>query len=396
MNESRSSGRASRCRAWLAALLLASGAAPAGAAQPPLAALTPIGPAELVFTPKRDACDGNDVPDTPARAFRDADGQVVLFAMHDQNRAFRGPDFKRLKLSCHSPLPSDGTEDPAAFDDASWIAATWTEDGRRVAALVHHEYQGNTHPGRCPAKNYMACWYNSVVAVASDDGGRNFRRPSPPQVVATPPFRQDVGQGRHRGFFNPSNIVADGRSRYMMAGTTGWNGQDSGVCLFRSLDLADPAGWRAYDGAAFTARFDDPYRGKPGTPTCRPIAPFPTPVGSISRHRATGVWISVFQAKADGRDFVKPGFYATSSRDLLVWDTPRLLVEGPTLYDDPCASGGQLIAYPSLIDPEARGRNFDDVSDRAELYYARLKVEGCNVTSERDLLRLPVAIKVWP
>ena len=288
-----------------------------------------------------------------------------------------GPSFDKLKLDCAPPLPSHGKEDPAAYDDASWIAATWTEDGRHVTALVHHEYQGNTHPGRCPARDYMACWYNSVVSVASEDGGRSFRRPEPPAVVAAAPFRQEVGQGRHRDFFNPSNIVADGAAHYMLAATTGWKGQDSGACLFRSTDPANPSGWRAYNGRDFAARFPDPYRTSPQSPTCRPIEPFPAPVGSIGRHRGTGAWIAVFQAKADGKAFPESGFYTTSSRDLLAWDKPRLLLAGATLYDDPCHAGGRLIAYPSLIDRDAKGRNFDDLGDTAELYFASLKVEGC-------------------
>ena len=111
-------------------------------------------------------------------------------------------------------------------------------------------------------------------------------------------------------------------------------------------------------------------------------------------HRGTGTWIAVFQASRGG-PFPEPGFYATSSRDLLTWDVPRLVLPGKTLYDDPCGAGS-LIAYPALIDREARGRNFDDVGDRAELTYATLKVEGCAITSERDLVRRTVALKVWP
>ncbi len=56
-----------------------------------------------------------------------------------------------------------------------------------------------------------------------------------------------------------------------------------------------------------------------------------------------------------------------------------------TLYDDPCKAGRSVVAYPSLLDPEATGRNFDDVGERALLTYATLRVEGCTVTSDRDL-----------
>ena len=368
-------------------------------AEPPLAAVTVVGPPALVYAAKRDGCDGQDMPDAPLRAFRDAGGGVVAFGLHWRNRALRGPSLDALKLDCRVVLDSAGDPDPAAYADRSWITATWTPDGRRVAALVHHEYQGNTHPGRCPAGRYMACWYNTVTAASSADGALSFRQSAPPAVVAAAPFRQEVGQGRHRGFFNPSNIVADGAWRYVLVHTTGWEGQPNGVCLLRTADPFDPGSWRAFDGAGFSAAFPDPYRAnsnrtRPGSPRCAPVGPFPAPVGAVVRHRATGAWIAVFQA-AKGGPFPEPGFYATSSRDLLAWDVPRLVLAGKTLYDDPCGAG-TLIAYPALIDREARGRNFDDVGDRAELTYATLKVEGCAITAERDLVRRPVAIRVWP
>ena len=150
----------------------------------------------------------------------------------------------------------------------------------------------------------------------------------------------------------------------------------------------------ADDGRGFTVRRADPYRETPDPAACRAIRPFPAPVGSVVRHRASGVWIAVFQAKADGRDFPEPGFYTTSSRDLLAWDKPRLLLAGHTLYDDPCGSAGRLIAYPALIDRAARGRNFDDVGDEAELYFAQLRVEGCQVTSDRPLIRRRVSLRI--
>ncbi|MDB5513230.1 MAG: hypothetical protein JWR08_2713 [Enterovirga sp.] len=378
----------------LAALLLAAGQA--HAAEPPVAALTLVGALETVFSAKRDACDGDDVPDAPVRAFRDVDGEIVMFGLHTKNRALRGPGFDRLSIDCRPTMPSKGNADPSAYDDASWIAATWTEDGRRVDALVHHEYQGNTHPDRCRFKAYLACWYNTLVAVTSPDGGRSFERELPLPVVAAAPFRQDVGQGRHRGFFNPSNIFARGPERFFISSTTGWAGQSGGACLFRTTSPDRPDSWRAFDGTGFRTHFLDPYRAPPGTPTCRTIWPFPAPVGSVVRHRPTGAWIAVFQASAGGDTFPVAGFYATSSRDLVTWDTPRLLLAGKTLYDDPCASGDRLIAYPTLIDRDAEGRNFDNVGNVADLYFTTLRVEGCTITSDRDLLRRRVAVTILP
>ncbi|GJE28003.1 DUF4185 domain-containing protein [Methylobacterium organophilum] len=383
----------------LALLLPATLPARAGT-EPPLSALTLVGPPVPIFRAQKDACDGADVPDASARAFREAGGGLALFGLHYRNRRLRGPDFDHLRIDCGVVLESGEKPDPAAYDDRSWITATWTEDGTAVAALLHHEYQANAHPGRCRSKVYLECWYNTITAAASRDGGARFTRTDPPAVVAAAPFRQEVDQGRHRGFFNPSNIVGDGRWRYVFVSTTGWerpgSDQAGGACLFRTDDPADPGRWRAWTGRGFSAAFPDPYRTPVKPPaTCAAIAPFPAPVGAVVRHRGTGAWIAVFMAKAGGL-FPQSGFYWTSSRDLLTWDAPRLLLAGPTLYDDPCGAGGGLIAYPALLDPQAEGRNFDDVGDTALLTYATLRVEGCAITSDRDLVKRPVAIKVWP
>ncbi|MBB5761574.1 hypothetical protein HNR01_001186 [Methylorubrum rhodesianum] len=391
-----------RSRLLVAALALSCGAVPPvrAAPEPPLSALILTGPERTLFSASRDACDGADVPDAPARAFRDASGGIALYGLHYRNRALRGPDFEHLRIDCRVVLDSGEKPDPALYDDRSWITATWTEDGTNVAALLHHEYQANEHEGRCRSKAYMECWYNTITAAASRDGGLHFSRAAPPAVVAAPPFRQEEGQGRHRGFFNPSNIFGEGRYRYFLASTTGWDrpgsDQAAGVCLFRTERPDEPASWRAWTGTGFTAAFPDPYRRTfKIAETCKPVAPFPAPVGAVVRHRGSGAWIAVFMA-AKGGAFAESGFYWSTSRDLLVWDVPRLLIAGATLYDDPCKAGARLIAYPSLLDPGAKGRNFDDVGEGAFLTFATLRLEGCTITSDRDLVRRPVAIKVWP
>ena len=63
---------------------------------------------------------------------------------------------------------------------------------------------------------------------------RPAKTAAPPVVVAAAPFRQDFEQGRHRGFFNPSNILHAGGYWYMMTNTTGGAGQAQGLCLFRT------------------------------------------------------------------------------------------------------------------------------------------------------------------
>ena len=225
----------------------------------------------VVYSSARDACAPVDVPDINPRAFRDADGHVRMFALHFVNRALRGPDLTHLKIDCDVALESPMDPDPSHYADRNYVAATWTRDGREVSALVHHEYHADDH-GRCGGGEGLRCWYNTILAYRSRDGGGSFARTAP-SVVAAAPFRQDVDQTRHRGFFNPSNIVADGGYQYVFASTTGWSGQAFGNCLFRTSDPAKPALWRAFDGTGFTIRYDDPYRRDAQPRPCATIAP---------------------------------------------------------------------------------------------------------------------------
>ena len=262
---------------------------------------------EVIFDSTRDGCATEDMPDINARAFRDAKGDIVMFALYDMNRALRGKDLAHLKLDCHVVLASHFDPDPAHYDDRSFLTSTWTTDGQNVVALVHHEYHADMH-GRCSVQTDLGCWYNTILAYHSQDGGKNFVR-SHPLVVAAAPFRQDVGQGRHRGFFNPSNIFSDGTYEYFFAATTGWGGQAFGACLFRSATPNNSASWRAYDGHAFTVRYDNPYAPRFVAPKpCAPISPFVFPVGAIVRARASGVWIAVFQAAQNAGAFPVDGF----------------------------------------------------------------------------------------
>lgn len=345
---------------------------------------------EIVFDSSHDGCVSDDMPDINARAFRDAKGDIVMFALYDMNRALRGKDLAHLKLDCHVVLASHFDPNPAHYDDRNFLTATWTADGRNVVAIVHQEYHADMH-GRCSVHTDLGCWYNTVVAYRSKDGGENFVR-SHPLVVAVAPFRQDVGQGRHRGFFNPSNIFSDGTYEYFFAGTTGWDGQPFGACLFRSATPENSASWRAYDGHAFTIRYDDPYAPRFAVPRpCSVISPFAFPVGAVVRARASGVWIAVFQASRNAGAFPVDGFYYATAKDLLRWSPPRLLLAGKTLFSNLCAAGPSIIAYPSLLDPTAKGRNFDDVGNAPFLYYAKIKVANC-ATGARQLVRQRLAI----
>ena len=128
----------------------------------------------------------------------------------------------------------------------------------------------------------------------------------------------------------------------------------------------------------------------PAAKPCEPIKPFSYAVGSLVRHRATGAWIAVFQAKK-GDTFPFDGFYVATSRDLLHWDAPKLLLAGPTLYDDLCTAGPSIIGYPAMLDEGTPARNFDEVGDHPDLLFTTITVSDCH-TGRRVLLRRRLTI----
>ena len=363
-------------RACRALLVLGLTASCAEAASLPQVSLTLTGNPQVVFDMNRESCDPPDVmPDVNPRAFRDSNGQIVFFALHSINRVLRGPDLSHLKLDCHIVLDSGNDPDPAHYNDRNFITATWTADGRNVAALIHHEYHADDF-GRCRVNDPLGCWYNTILAYHSTDGGTNFIRSSP-LVVASAPFTQDVGQGRHRGFFNPSNIFSDGRYEYFFAATTGWEGQPFGACLFRSASPLNAASWRAYDGHAFSIRYVDPYRqSATAVKPCAQIAPFTYPVGAVVRARRSNLWIAVFEAQHNEAMFPVDGIYYATAHDLLHWSLPKLLRAGPTISSDLCAMN-DAVSYPSILADDSTGRNFDNFDANAFLYFIVITTEHC-------------------
>ena len=55
-----------------------------------------------------------------------------------------------------------------------------------------------------------------------------------------------------------------------------------------------------------------------------------------------------------------------------------------------------VVFYPSLLDPQSPSRNFEDTGDHAYIYLTDIHPEACHIGTNRDLLRIPVAIGVSP
>jgi hypothetical protein len=360
-------------------------------------ALQIAGPAETVFSWRTDRCDDGDIPDAPARAFRDASGQVHLIASHHRTRALIGPGLGAVKRDCRVVFQASGDDDHDRWDDRVWLTALFTPDGRVVQALGHAEYHGHRRPSLCRGGDYKACWRNAVIQARSDDGGASFRRATNGGgVVAAPPGPFDASIGRPIGYFSPSNIVTDGGYHYVFVFAAEHGAQRRGACLLRSADIADPAAWRAWDGRDFTITLQAGNSGGSSAPQslpCAVIPGVPATVGSVSRIEGQAGFVAVIAARRRPAPDAEPiaGIYALTSPDLLHWSEPRLLLATPLMWARGCADTA-VHAYPALLDEDSRSRNFETVSGSAGLYLTRFAPKDCRLTMDRDLVRYPVEI----
>lgn len=368
----------------LVALALAAGPAAAAELDITPTADTP----QTVFAWKTQACERWDVPDAPARAWRGADGQVRLLASHHRARLMTGATLDTAKRDCRIVFQADHDGAPERFDDMGWLVSPYTLDGRTVHALVHNEFHGHTRPALCPSKRYSSCWWNSVTATVSTDGGQSF---APPRYVAGLPYRYQGDLGHRVGLFSPSSIVEREGWYYAMLFAEPFGAQKRGVCVMRTRDLAAPASWRAWDGKGFTAAFADPYAdaADPAAHVCAPLPRLFGTVTSLVRHRFSGLYVALMQGRPTG----KPGgVYAATSADLVTWSDPRLVWEAPPAFAPDCGNR-YAYDYPSLLDPASPSRNFEDIGETAFLYLTRDALDGCKPGTERDLVRLPVSIR---
>ena len=278
---------------------------------------------------------------------------------------------------------SNENPNPAEFDDRTWIVSTWTDDGKTIFGLTHNEYQAQKHIGRCRFSTYHACWYNTIGLVRSENGGQLFRRISK-KPIAAPPFPQEANQGRPRGFFSPSNIVKYGIYKYVFIRTDGdW--QPNGTCLFRAVDVGDIFSWSYFSGRVFVRSTLDPYRDDvSGVSPCRPVANLGGSVGSVVRSETNGLFIATSAATGpNGQGRV----VLSTSSDLLNWSAPAALMDLPLATSTDCNQGYKF-AYPAFLDPQSSSINFDTTSDEPFLYLSRIRMAGCEMTRERDLVRI--------
>jgi len=327
----------------------------------------------LVYDTKRDGCDNYDVPDAPARAFRDSQGMIHFFATSSANRAMIGRNFGQLKRVCDVVYRGNHDPRPWAYSDYSWLTGFYA-DGNIVYGLIHNEFHGHERPELCPSRNYGRCWENSITAAISHDGGYHFERlDDGTNTIAILPYKYKGDQEGLVGYLNPTSILKHDNFYYAMFTAIDRVHPDrSGVCVIRTSSLGDPRSWRAWNGQSFDTRFINPYK----TEILDTLAHTCQPVGKDRLFFSLGslLW------KPDERRFLllmrfqrwdkpshgeTPGAYISMSANMIDWSAPVLILSDEQAQSEP-PSTPQL--YPSLIDPDASSSNFDSFTRNGLLF----------------------------
>ncbi|GAB1717512.1 MAG: hypothetical protein NTAFB05_25540 [Nitrobacter sp.] len=282
-------------------------------------------------------------------------------------------------------MESEVNPDPSRFAYRTWLASTWTDDGNVIFALGDNEFHGQKVAGACPFHSYLQCWYNAVVALRSNDGGRSFHK-LPMKPIGAADFTHRSHPGVPRGFFGPSNIIKQGTQFYVSIYTTGGGDQPSGTCLFRTSDLTHAAAWRYWTGDGFEPSAYDPYSDKGGRKPCKPLS-VPGRISSIVR--AGDTYIAIYSAQGADQTVGRIGYM--TSKDLLNWKPGGILLSVQMLWSKSC--GGDRYAYPSVVDLTASDRNFQDIRKKPYLYVMRGRMKGCYLTIDRDLVRYSLVLQ---
>jgi hypothetical protein len=332
------------------------------------------GSLQAVYTYNTQQCDSIDIPDTPARAFRDAQGNVNLIASHYVSRRAVGSSLNTTTHQCPAIYTSHNDTTQADWRYHEWLMAPYTLDGTNVYSIVHNEWYGSLTGQRCDAG---ADWVNAFTLAVSHDGGATFAQPqdylirypatswrsSFPCVSATPTVYGD---------FNGTNIISKDGYYYRIfsyrSETESANAGQWQECLMRTSDVSNASSWEVWNGSGYT---------QSKTASCQPLDKLGE-VWSITYNTYLQEYIAVENTFA-----VPHVFSFTTSPDLIHWSAPTM-ISGLDYYT-------HELAYPSLLDPEDTSQNFENTGQTPYLYFTRFNNGG---SLNRDLLRVQITLSL--
>ncbi|WP_155642315.1 hypothetical protein [Pseudomonas alabamensis] len=353
---------------------------------------------QVVFNWKTDRCSDDNIPDSPARAFKSADGTVNLYATHYINRSMTGNSLDSVKQSCEIRFEAKMDSRPQLYDARVWLQTFYSEDnGNKVISLASSDYHGRWFKNcdESQGKN-LGCWWSAIILAQSDDGGKSFNTESPSnRIIAQSNYKFSNRESGPIGFLTTSNIVKIDEWYYSIFYTSKYKDQNAGNCLARTSDINSKYSWRFWDGRDFSIDLSNPYASHTKSKTCVTLKNLSSKIRSLTWHSKTKEFIAShedFINKKPPQSRVDARFSFSTSKDLIHWSNPKEII---TITGKKNCQPQSPAAYPSILDSNSTDRNFGTVGNNAYLYYTKFNLgEDCRLTLDRDLLRVPINLDV--
>lgn len=408
-----------RVRRWQygLCLLLAWGAAAQAGVE--LAGVRTEGVAIRVFDHRRDKVELHHVPDAHLAAWKEADGTVNLMLPHLENYRMRGPDIEHLssdpaKVFSSFVQADDLSED--SHDYHHWLAAPYTTDGKTVYAVSHTEWYACLLHDDCKQREFrLGSWTTTNNLFKSVDGGKSWAR----QVAQG---RSLIFDGAHHwtgspaleqrayrramnntGFMVPTRPIREGDYFYVIgleaqrdfSRIDSASGQaptvQNGFAILRTRNLAEPVGWEVWSGGGEyrPARLENLQVFAPSE-RGRPVR---VALPQIVFDEKTGRYVLFFTVRGE-----RKGLYYATSRTLAApeWSEAARVAGTDELVLDPdstqprdeCNLGLIPQNYPSIIDGDSRGNNFEFTDGDPWMFYVVSQARCGGANMKRDIFRI--------
>ena len=404
-----------------------------------------MGPQETVFDhsnpdgTRKDACEDLNIPDLPARAFRDSANRTQLILVHYTNYRMTGSSLDSLSVDCRAPV--------LTFIAKPIQARSTTGNGlprptRQTVRRSTHSYTTSSTAGtiRAPTVRalHRASSSRSAGTAASplrprQTGGTATRtqRSQPPRGKHSLPVRG--AQPRRRpnqasdGLLRPEQHHSDpkdGRFQVLLlrddpgplraAGRSGpaMGGMRHAYNQARRPDLVARLGRRADadSTSSFEVPFTNPYTYQYTTNdprekhVCEVVSR--TSINNMSSSLTWNTYLNKYLLVGYG--FTNVGaqtgnpwdIYYSTSDDLINWSPRQLLMNAEIIFESCGTSDPERTdpLYPTLIDQASTSRNFETTGQHPHLYFTRFNQatpQTCNGTAwpcslDRDLIRIPI------
>jgi hypothetical protein len=419
--------------AWLVLLAQAcgggsGGSSPAPASPKSIVSIQVAGPPVKVFDHTKDKQEPDNLPDAPITAWKEGNGTVNLLIPSTEAYRMRGPDLEHVSIDpnkIYSSAQSASQIPEDLYNYNHWLLAPYSLDGVHFFTVAHHEWYACLLNGDCSqaAPNGEVAqtnsWANTLNSFVSSDGGASWQLNTVggSHVIANTSYHWTGSQAlaqkvylqalNHTGMFGCSRLVREGAWWYAItyyihrdfSQINPTQGQyqapidNFGFVLIRTNDFTDPNGWQAWSGGSVYEPLANlhfqtflPQSNGASMNALTPQLIFDTVA------QRTVMISTVFGGS-------NPVYYSTTaSLANPSWSDAMPIVGTVQLTTDPAGpvQGFNDASYPSILDPNSGGYNFEFTSGNPLLFYSTSPGAYGGDNLARDVYRVQLSVTYGP